>query len=395
MAVDKKYLAVNPGSASKKYALYFGEQELFQAHFEREGNDFIVTYQTSGEPKRGVLKEHEYDDSGQVLLNILIKEEIITSKQEIAAVGFRIVAPGSYFLETTQLTREYLNNLMKAREEVPLHTASLFPEIKQFLDLLPHASFVAVSDSAFHSGLPEIAKYYALPEKAREHVQRFGYHGISLAWIVRKVGELAESFPENTIICHLGGGSSVTALKAGKSIDTSMGFTPLEGLPMGTRVGDIDAGAVIELGKKMEWDLSTLEQYLYKECGLLGVSGSTNDIRELLSQEKQGDKKAHLALEMFIYKTKKYIGSYVAALGGVDFLVFTGTVGERSAVIRDRICGNMEALGIVLDPGVNARTISAPGFIEGYKATARIAVIPTNEMAQIALETQEFLGYGR
>jgi acetate kinase len=199
------------------------------------------------------------------------------------------------------------------------------------------------------------------------------------------------NLPEKIIICHLGGGSSIAAIKNGQSIDTSMGFTPLEGVVMANRAGDIDAGAVIYLSKKLGYKPEEMENYLNTQCGLSGLSGKSNDVKELLEIEKNGDENAKLALEVMVYKIKKYIGAYFAALNGADVLVFSATIGERSAIMRSRICAELENLGIVLDDEKNNKTISMDGFIGKDGAPVKIAVITTDEMGQMAKEVAEIV----
>ncbi|KKS69668.1 MAG: Acetate kinase, partial [Candidatus Azambacteria bacterium GW2011_GWA2_42_62] len=211
--------------------------------------------------------------------------------------------------------------------------------------------------------------------------------GISFESVVGKIKNMnGGNLPEKIIICHLGGGSSVAAVKDGQSIDTSMGFTPLEGIVMANRVGDIDAGAVTYLSKKLGYDMDKMENYLNTQCGLLGLSEKSNDVRELLEMEKSGDKNAKLALEVMVYKIKKYIGAYFAALNGADALIFSGTIGERSAIMRSKICAELENLGIILDDAKNSQTISVDRFINKDKSPVKIAVITTDEMGQIASE---------
>jgi acetate kinase len=239
--------------------------------------------------------------------------------------------------------------------------------------------------------MPDRARFYAISkETAEKGIVRYGYHGISFASLISKMTAVGK-VPERIIICHLGSGSSIGAFLGGKSIDTSMGFTPLEGIPMATRVGDIDPGAVIYLMKKFGFGPNELEEYLNTHCGLLGLSGKSDDLRTLIDLEKAGDKKAALAIDVLVYKIKKYIGAYTAALNGLDTLVFSGTIGERSFFLRSRICRDMENLGIILDDERNNNTVSRDGFIQSASSKVKIAVMITDEMGEIAGEAAQII----
>lgn len=330
MAMEK-YLIINPGSASNKYALFNEDgQKLSTFHFERENSGFVVTI--SNQKKK--IKKEDYDNALKYVVNFL--------KEEIRACAVRIVAPGEYFSEDRLIDKNFINKLERQKDSAPLHIGPELEEIKKIKKILPKTKLIAVSDSAFYKNLPEKAKYYGLPKELE--IRRFGYHGISMASILNKLKKLGK-LPKRTIVCHLGSGSSITAVLDGHAIDTSMGFTPLEGLLMATRPGDIDVGALIYLAKKKKFNFSQLEEYLNTKCGLLGLSGKTSDIRELLKLEKKGDKDAKLALEIFVYRIQKYIGSYITALGGLDLLVFTATIGERSSIMRGRILKGLKHFG--------------------------------------------------
>lgn len=388
MGMEKKYLIVNPGSASRKYAFYSEGIEIFRTHFERENGGFIVTKKSAAHEEKTRISEREFDESAAKTFAFLIADGIIADKNEISAVGFRIVAPGDYFIKTKLIDGEYVKKLTEVQEMAPLHISAALSEIQKFTALLKDVPFVGVSDSAFHATMPEKARLYALPiEITRElGIYRFGYHGISVQSVLRTAQELIGEIPSRIVVCHLGSGSSITAIKDGKCLDTSMGFTPLEGVAMGTRPGDVDAGVLIYLAKKLNLSPSKLDEFLNHKCGLLGLSGKTNDVRELIALKEGGDANAKLALEIFVYRVQKYIGAYFAALGGLDLLVFTAAIGERSAIIRNLICQELEALGVKIDGEKNTRTIEKDGFIESGESTVKIAVIQTDEMAEIARE---------
>lgn len=383
-----KYFIVNIGSESRKYALYQDGQRVFSAHFEKESGKFVVEL-TGANSEKKEISSQEYENSAEYIVSEFLSQKIIGGKNEISAIGFRVVAPGSYFLKNKIIDSEYLGKLEVAKERAPLHINPMLAELKALEQVLPGISIAGISDSAFHSSLPACARFYGIPKSTAEELDifRFGYHGISFESIVGKLKNIfGGNLPEKIIVCHLGGGSSVTAIKDGKSTDTSMGFTPLEGVVMANRVGDIDAGAITYLSKKLGYGPDEMENYLNTQCGLLGLSGKSNDVRELLEMEKNGDENAKLAIEVMVYKIKKYIGAYFAALNGADVLVFSATIGERSAIMRARICAELENLGIILDDAKNNQTISADGFINKDGLPVKIAVIITDEMSQIATE---------
>lgn len=314
-------LTANIGSASRKYALFDGTKEILRAHFELDNPDY--------------KKANE----------VFIKKA--KNYGEIYAVGIRVVAPGAYFQEHKKITDEFLAKLTKAQEFAPLHITSTLKEIHELRALLPNIPFYCASDSAFHKTLPAVASTYALPAELVEkfELHRFGYHGLSLESVVKQLSEKSKKLPEKIVVCHLGSGSSITALKNGKSVDTSMGFSPLEGLVMATRSGSVDPSVILLLAEKSGLTPSELEKKLNTESGLLAVGGS-NDIRELLKMGKNGNANAKLALDLFAYRVRQYIGSYSATLGGIDALVFTGTIGERSEPMRERILQGLDFLHI-------------------------------------------------
>ncbi len=388
----KKHLIVNPGSASRKYALYENGKELLSGHFERgaSGGGFAASFKGKGWEIGKKISAGDYKKSMSVFLDFLLEKKLIACRGDIGAIGFRVVAPGDYFLRVQVIGAGYVKKLEEARGAAPLHIGPALSEIKKTAKLFPKTKKFGISDSAFHSTMPEAASTYGIPSAAARKlgIRRFGYHGISVESVSRKAKKIFKKTPARIIVCHLGSGASLTALKGGKSVDTSMGFTPLEGLLMGTRPGDIGAGALIRLAGKKKLTYGELDEYLNKKCGLLGVSGKTSDVRELLALEKK-DPRAALALDVFAYRAKKYIGGYTAALGGLDLLVFTAAIGERSDVMRERICRGLEPLGIVLDEKKNKETTRSEGFIHARKSKVKIAVLKTDESGEIALKMKE------
>lgn len=381
-----KILIINTGSESKKYAVYEEENKIYSAHFEMEQGGFIVTESFAETKEKKVITEKIFNTAQAYLLESLIAKKIIFSREDISAIGIRIVAPGEYFLSHRLIDREYLKMAKKALEKVPLHLGSALEEIKKAQKVFGDKKIVGVSDSAFHKNLPDKAKYYAIPmaDSRRLGLQKFGYHGISLESVISQTKKRLGQLPEKVIICHLGGGASVTALKNGQSVETSMGFTPLDGLVMATRVGEIDPGAVIYLADKLGLRLSRVEEYFNNKCGLLGLSGHSGDVRDLLQAEKEGDQNSALALEIYTNRLKKYIGSATAVLGGVDLLVFAGTVGERSFIMRGRICNGLDFLGIDLDMDINNKSEGVEAEISRAGSRTRVLVMKTDELAEMA-----------
>jgi acetate kinase len=385
--MEKKYLIINTGSASKKYSFYIGEKKVYTAHFEMEGDSLIVTEIVEAVSEKKVIDKSNYVDAVGFIANSLIEKKIIEKKEDIDLVGIRIVAPGEYFLTNKLIDAEYLAMAEAALQKVPLHLGPALAEIKNVKKILGDKMAIAgVSDTAFHATIPECSRFYAIPIKDSRDLGlcRFGYHGISVQSVTSKASETLGKLPEKVIVCHLGGGASVTAVKNGESIDTSMGFTPLEGLVMATRIGDIDAGAVLYLSEKLGKDIKELEYYFNNQCGLLGLSGKSSDIRELIELEKNGDMDSTLALKVYVTRIKQYIGRMAAILGGVDLLILAGTVGERSFIMRERICENLEFLGIELDTDINNASNGIDVELSKTGSKAKILVIKTDEMEEIA-----------
>lgn len=386
MAMEKTLLAINIGSASRKYAIYSGKDERYKYHFEKENGDFVVTQQKGEQETKTIITEDDFLYSTAYVIRKLKNEGI----SPIEKVGIRVVAPGTFFHTTQPITEHYIQKLRDALPMAPLHIAPTLAEIEQLPHLFPDIPILGLSDSAFHGTIQGPARLYALPleDSERLGLYRYGYHGISVQSVVQTVTEMLGTIPQKTIVCHLGSGSSITALFEGKSVDTSMGFTPLEGIPMGTRPGDIDPGTLVFLTKALHLTPDQLDEYLNERCGLLGISGRTADIRELLSYEASGDKNAKQALDLFTYRIKKYIGAYMATLNGLDLLIFTATIGERSSIMRKRIVSSLDGIGIILDEEKNNAMTKENGFIEHDTSKTKIAVIKTNEMREMILEIQ-------
>jgi acetate kinase len=370
-------LVLNCGSSSLKYTLYWGDSPS-QSHHGVV--DRVLDYASALE---GVVSRMQQLAAGQETV--------------IKAVGHRVVHGGTAFHEPVVVDQRVLETLRQNVHLAPLHNPSNMLGVKHAARVLPAAVQVAVFDTAFYHDLPRRARTYAIPESAAadEGIRRYGFHGISHSYVTRlAVGMLPGSDASGRIIsCHLGNGCSITAVDAGQAVDTSMGFTPLEGLVMGSRCGDLDPGIIIDLlspeGAGMS--LEEVDDLLNRRSGLLGVSGISADVRELLTAREDGNHRAALALELFTYRLKKYIGSYHAILGGADAVVFTAGIGENSPEIRAEALGGMEELGYVVDPAANQGALGVKADITGEGGKVRILVIPTDEDRMIYKETSRFL----
>lgn len=379
-------LVINPGSSSSRYAVYRGSKLLLGGYYEPSGeNSYDLTLDGDVDETRHIT-EHDFSHSLQHFLTTIHEYEHDLS---INAIGIRLVAPGRRFLTHQRVDDELVTYLESIIDKAPLHITSELHQIRAARQLLPHVPLFAISDSAFHSSLTHEARNYAIPrDDANEHdIYRFGYHGISVQSIVHQMHEDMQLHLPRVVVCHLGSGASVTALRDGRSMDTSMGYSPLEGLVMATRSGTIDVEAALELKKQLGFDDAQLIDYLNHSCGLLGLSNISNDIRVLLNKEAHGDTDAEFALSEMIYRIRFYVGAYSAILGGLDAIVFTATTGERSAILRQRICESLAHMGIELDTEVNDQTDTVQACITTPSSPIAVYIIPTDETAEIARQT--------
>ena len=389
-------LVINAGSSSLKYQLLNPETQevLAKGLCERIGIDGKFTYKPAGKEaiKEADVAMPTHSEAIQAVLNALVDEKngVIGSMKEIDAVGHRVVHGGEKFAKSVLITDEVMAAIEECNPLAPLHNPANIIGIKACQDLMPGTPMVAVFDTAFHQTMPPVAYTYALPYEyyTQDKVRRYGFHGTSHKYVAgRAAAMLGKPIKELKLIsCHLGNGSSVTAVDGGKSVDTSMGFTPLAGLPMGTRSGDIDAGILEYLMNKYNMDIKEMLNVLNKKSGVLDISGVSSDFRDLEAAGKEGNTRASLAVEVFEYGVKKLIGSYAAAMGGVDAVIFTAGVGENGGNNRANIVAGLEFMGIKIDPEKNKIRgeeidISAEG------ATVRTLVIPTNEELMIAMDT--------
>ena len=391
-----KILVINAGSSSLKYQLLDPEKQqvLAKGLCERIGIDGRFTYKPEGkEPiKDAEVAMPTHSEAIQTVLNALVDPSngVISSMDEIDAVGHRVVHGGEKFAKSVLITDEVMAAIEECNPLAPLHNPANIIGIKACQTLMPKTPMVAVFDTAFHQTMPALAYTYALPYEfyTEDKVRRYGFHGTSHKYVTaRAAAMLGKPIQELKLIsCHLGNGSSITAVDGGKSVDTSMGFTPLAGLPMGTRSGDLDAGILEYLMHKHGYDIDKMLNVLNKKSGVEGISGVSSDFRDLETAANEGNDRAQLALDVFAYSVKKLIGSYAAAMGGVDAVIFTAGVGENDPGTRAKAVAGLEFMGIQIDPEKN-NVRGKEVDVAAAGSRARVLVIPTNEELMIAQDT--------
>lgn len=395
-----KILVLNCGSSSIKYKLFdmTTKEVLAQGGIEKIGlvGSFLKLTLPNGEKKILEKDIPEHTAGIEFILNTLVSPEYgaIKSLDEINAVGHRMVHGGERFSESVLLNKEVLDAFIACNDLAPLHNPANLKGVNAVSAILPNVPQVGVFDTAFHQTMPDYAYMYAIPYELYEKygVRRYGFHGTSHRYVSQRVCEFLGVDPKGKkiITCHIGNGGSISAIKDGKCIDTSMGLTPLEGLVMGTRSGDIDAGAVTFIMEKEGLNATGVSNLLNKKSGVLGVSGVSSDMRELESAVAAGNPKAILAEKMYFYRIKKYIGAYAAALGGVDIILFTGGVGENQANCRSEVCGGLEFMGVKIDLEKN-KVRGEEAIISADDSKVTVAVIPTDEELMIASDTLAIL----
>lgn len=391
----KLMLITNPGSSSRKYALYRGAELVAALHFEFENKEVICTLKKADGTKKRLEKTFkELGETVGAIEGILKEEKLLGAGEKLDAILARVAAPGDYFSADHLVDENCLKQLEIAKKRAPLHVPVVAGEIDQLVKTFKGVPVLEISDSAFHAGRPEVAKYYAFDtEVAKEfNIKKYGFHGLSVGAIVeymKKKGNL----PEKLIVCHVGSGTSVTAVLNGHSVENSMGYSPLEGAMMSTRVGSMDAAAALALKKalKMEKD-EELELYLNKKAGLLGVSGQSDDMREILDLRQQGDEKAELAFNLYIYRLQNSIGQMAAAMNGVDAIVFTATIGERSAPVRAAVAEKLGYLGFELSREKNEAEMPNRCTEIGVKGAKPLYVIRTDEFEEMVRRAEVVLG---
>ena len=392
-----KILVINAGSSSLKYQLIdmATEEAIAKGTCERIGiAGGKLTHKANGQTFVFEQELPSHTDAISLVLEKLTDKEagVVKSMDEIDAVGHRVVASGEEFTKTTLVTDETMKVLETLSELAPLHNPPAILGINACRAVMPNKKMAMVFDTSFHSTMPDYAYMYAIDydDYKKYKVRKYGFHGTSHKFVSGEAAKYLKKRPEDLkiITCHLGNGSSISAVKGGKCIDTSMGFTPLAGVPMGTRSGDIDSAAAEFLFRKKGMDMQEGMNYLNKKCGMLGLSGVSSDFRDLTAAQAEGNDRARLALDSFAYACKKYVGGYIAALGGVDCIVFTAGVGENTPSVRKAVLSDMEAFGIVLDEKENAKKNDGTIHdISAKKSKVKVLVIPTNEELVIARET--------
>ena len=390
-------LVINCGSSSLKFQLINAETEkvLAKGLCERIGIDGRLTYQPAGgEKEKSDLAMPTHTEAIQFVIDALTNEKtgVVKSLDEIGAVGHRLVHGGEKFASSVVITDEVKKAVEECNDLAPLHNPANLIGVAACEKLMPGTPMVAVFDTAFHQTMPEKAYMYGLPYEYYEKykVRRYGFHGTSHSFVSKRAAEvMGKSYDEvKTIVCHLGNGSSVSAVLNGKCVDTSMGLTPLEGLVMGTRSGDIDPAIMEFIAKKENLDIEGVMEVLNKKSGVFGISGGlSSDFRDLTDAMNAGDKKAKIAMDAFSYRVAKYIGSYAAAMNGVDDIVFTAGIGENDDYVREEVCKYLGYLGVDFDSEVNKGLRGKEAELTKEGSKVKVFVIPTNEELAIARET--------
>ena len=392
-----KVLVINAGSSSVKYYLYQMPQAeiLARGLVERIGEETSeLSHFFLGKAHTVSTKVENVEKAMELILETLSDKKVGVLRQisQIDAVGHRVVHGGEEFTGSVIIDEKVIASIKKFADLAPLHNPPNLAGILAAQRHLPNLKQVACFDTAFHATIPKVAYMYALPYELYEKygIRRYGFHGISHRYVARRAAAIMGrgKYDINAITCHLGNGCSVTAVKQGRSIDTSMGLTPLEGVPMGTRSGDLDPAILFYLADK-GYDVKALNTLCNKQSGLLGLSGISNDMRNLEEFARKGNARAKLAIDVFCYRIKKYIGTYAAVLDTVDAVVFTGGIGENSVFMREKICNAVTQIGVQLDLAKNKDAIAKEAEINTKDSKVKIFVIPTNEQAAIANDTYE------
>jgi len=392
-----KILVLNCGSSSIKYALYNMDDKsvITSGGIEKIGlPDSFITVKLNGEKHKMERPIAEHTAGVQWIFEVLTTGDyaVLKSLEELDAVGHRMVHGGEKFNKSVRLTPEVMEAFAACNDLAPLHNPANIKGVNAVSALLPNIPQVGVFDTAFHQTMPDYAYMYALPYNLYKEygVRRYGFHGTSHRYVSQRVCEFLGVKPEGKkmITCHIGNGASIAAVKDGKCVDTSMGLTPLEGLIMGTRSGDIDAGAVTFLMDKLNLDTKGISNLLNKQSGLAGVSEGSSDFRDILAGIANGNDKARLAKEMYTYRIKKYIGQYAAAMGGVDIILFTGGAGENQWEVREGATKGLEFMGVKMDDQKNRSCRATEAILSADDSKVIVCCIPTDEELMIALDTQ-------
>ena len=388
-------LVINCGSSSLKYQLINSETEgvLAKGLCERIGIDGMLTYQPEGgEKEKSEIAMPTHTEAINAVLAALTNEKsgVIKSLSEVGAVGHRVVHGGEKFTSSCLINDESMKAIEECNDLAPLHNPANLIGIRACQELMPGVPMVAVFDTAFHQTMPDVAYTYGIPYEYYEKykVRRYGFHGTSHSYVSKRTAEIVGKPYDQMkiIVCHLGNGASISAVNCGKSVDTSMGLTPLEGLVMGTRSGDLDPAIIDFVGKKEGLSLDEMNEVLNKKSGMLGISGVSSDGRDLEAAAETGNKRAQLALDVFDYRVIKYIGAYAAAMNGVDALAFTAGIGENNIKMRKDVCSSLTYLGVKLDEEKN-NVRGEERIISADDSKVQVLLVPTNEELAIARET--------
>ena len=388
-------LVINCGSSSLKYQLINSETEgvLAKGLCERIGIDGMLTYQPEGgEKEKSEIAMPTHTEAINAVLAALTNEKsgVIKSLSEVSAVGHRVVHGGEKFTSSCLINDESMKAIEECNDLAPLHNPANLIGIRACQELMPGVPMVAVFDTAFHQTMPDVAYTYGIPYEYYEKykVRRYGFHGTSHSYVSKRTAEIVGKPYDQMkiIVCHLGNGASISAVNCGKSVDTSMGLTPLEGLVMGTRSGDLDPAIIDFVGKKEGLSLDEMNEVLNKKSGMLGISGVSSDGRDLEAAAETGNKRAQLALDVFDYRVIKYIGAYAAAMNGVDAIAFTAGIGENNIKMRKDVCSSLTYLGVKLDEEKN-NVRGEERIISADDSKVQVLLVPTNEELAIARET--------
>lgn len=396
-----KILVLNCGSSSVKYKLINTDTDVTMAEggVEKIGlpDGFLKFKRPDGSKQIKELGLIDHKQGVEAILDILTDphEGCIKSFNEIDAVGHRIVHGGEKFNQSVLITDEVIQQVKDCYDLAPLHNPANITGIEAITSLMPGVPQVGVFDTAFHQTMPAKSYMYALPYRfyAEDGVRRYGFHGTSHRYVSQRAYDFLGLDPENSkiVTCHIGNGGSITAVLNGKSVDTSMGLTPTEGLMMGTRVGDVDPGVITYLMNKHGYTSADIQRIINKESGVAGVTEISNDMREIEAADNAGNERAHMALEMYEQRIIKYIGAYAAEMGGIDAIIFTGGVGENQTGVRKNVCAPLAFMGVKLNEELNAVTRGTETVISATESKVKVAVIPTDEELMIARDTNQIV----
>jgi len=390
-----KILVINCGSSSIKFKLFeMPEEELISSGSVEKIGEEISIFKYKGKINiEKKLKIDNHQKGLELIANTLLENEI-DNIEEVKGVGHRVVHGGEGFKSSVKINEEVIKKIEEHLFLAPLHNPHNLAGIKGCMKLFPNSIQSASFDTAFHTTMPKTSYLYAIPYNFYEKhkIRRYGFHGTSHRYVARRAAEIMGKgkYEINAITCHLGNGCSITAVKNGQSYDTSMGLTPLEGLIMGTRSGDIDPGVILYFSEGLNLKPSEISEILNKKSGLLGISETSNDFRNLLPLYGKNEK-VTLAIDMFCYRIKKYIGGYMAVLGNVDAIIFTGGIGENVPLVREKSLSNMENLGLIIDEGKNKNSVGKEAEISKEESKIKVFVIPTNEELRIAFDTYQII----